>query len=580
MLSRAQVCDILSFWFPNTKFQAFWFDKSVDDIIRKKYQLLLHELMKDIDNIINDLNIELFNTQDGRDYIIAVVIMLDQFTRNIYRDDKTHIIKNDEYAFIISKFVIDNYLDLQYDIHQRIFFLLPYRHHKHYVDINTYAKYLDIVLNRIKLYNLLTESTLDEINILKKITLATIKDYSALTEYDIEKCDNNKSVNTIQELIKKYSHDILDAKCNLYQKDILYEKKLLSIKSEKLFIIMNQFINTHINVPSNATVCVSLSGGVDSMVIACILKHVEIMGLIRKVIAVHIYYGNRGDSMDETEFIKDWCAINDIQLIIKYIRYMKRSDELIDRENYEQITNDIRFDTYKFIETIVGKICGVCLGHHEGDQIENILMNIMNGKQYGDIMGMYPVSNIKDVDIWRPFLLHPKSDIFEFAHSNLVPYTKDTTPLWSNRGKIRNKLYPLLQEIFPGFDKKLLDFGNHAVEYNIEQSNKLNELCNSIVFEEYGCKISNLTELYKINDSLWIKYLLHIFYTIGIKMTNKPTQKLFIIWFKRIINSSKTTYSSRFDFTNGYCAIIYLNHLYIIQLSLHKDFPKKYLATK
>lgn len=567
MLSRAQVCDILSFWFPNTKFQAFWFDKSVDDIIRKKYQTLLHKLMKDIDNIIDDLDIELFDTQEGRDYIIAVVIMLDQFTRNIYRDDRTHIIQNDEYAFIISKFVIDNYLDLQYDIHQRIFFLLPYRHHKHYVDINTYAKYLDIVLNRIKFYNLLTESTLDEINILKKFTLATIKNYSELTEYDIKICDNNKSVNTIQELIKKYSHNILDAKC--YQ----YSENVSLIDNCKLLITMKKFINTHITVPSNATVCVSLSGGVDSMVIACILKHMQMIGLIKKVIAVHIYYGNREDSMDEAEFIKDWCAMNDIQLIIKYIRYMKRSDELIDRENYEQITNDIRFDTYKFIETIFGKIGGVCLGHHEGDQIENLLMNIMNGRQYGDIMGMYPVSNIKDVDIWRPFLLHPKDDIFEFAFKYLVPYTKDTTPLWSNRGKIRNELYPLLQEIFPGFDKKLLDFGNHAVEYNIEQSNKLNELCNSIVFENYGCKISNLTELYKINDSLWIKYLLHIFHTIGIKMTNKPTQKLFIIWFKRIINSSKTTeYSTRFDFTNGYCAIIYLNHLYIIQLSMYHEF--------
>ena len=576
MLSRAQVCDILSFWFPNKKFQAFWFDKSVDDIIRKKYQILLHELMEDIDNIINDLDIKLFDTQEGRDYIIAVVIMLDQFTRNIYRDDKTHIIKNDYYAFIISTFVIDNYLDLQYNIHQRIFFLLPYRHHKHYVDINTYATFLNIVLNRIKLYNSLTELTLNEINILKKFTLATIKNYSNLTEYDIEICDNNKSVNTIQELIKKYSHNILDSKCYLYSENTSLMDNY--IESEKLFITMKKFINTHITDPSNATVCVSLSGGVDSMVIARILKHMEMMRLIKKVIAVHIYYGNREDSMDEAEFIKDWCAMYDIQLVIKYIRYMKRSNELIDRENYEQITNDIRFDTYKFIETIFGKISGVCLGHHEGDQIENVLMNIMNGRQYGDIMGMYPVSNIKDVDIWRPFLLHPKDDIFEFAINYLVPYTKDTTPEWSNRGKIRNKLYPLLQEIFPGFDKKLLDFGNHAVEYNIEQSKKLNDLCDSIVFENYGCKISNLTELYKINDSLWIKYLLHIFHTIGVKMTNKPTQKLFIIWFKRIINSSKTTeYSTRFDFTNGYCANIYSNHLYIIQLSLYKDFPKKYL---
>lgn len=576
MLSRAQVCDILSFWFPNIKFQAFWFDKSVDDIIRKKYQTLLHELMEDMDNIINDLDIELFDTQEGRDYIIAVVIMLDQFTRNIYRDDKTHIIKNDYYAFIISKLVIDNYLDLQYDIHQRIFFLLPYRHHKQYVNINTYATYLNIVLNRIKLYNSLTEPTLNEINILKKFTLATIQNYSNLTEYDIEIC-NNKSVNTIQELIKKYSHNILDAKCYLYSENVSLRDKC--IESEKLFITMKKFINTHITDPSNATVCVSLSGGVDSMVIARILKHMVMIGLIKKVIAVHIYYGNRDDSMDEAEFIKDWCAMYDIQLIIKYIRYMKRSDELIDRENYEQITNNIRFDTYKFIETIVGKIRGVCLGHHQGDQIENVLMNIMNGKQYGDIMGMYPVSNIKDVDIWRPFLLHPKHDIFEFAHSNLVPYTKDTTPEWSNRGKIRNKLYPLLQEIFPGFDNKLLDFGNHAVEYNIEQSEKLNYLCNFIVFEEYGCKISNLTELYKINDSLWINYLLRIFCTMSVMMTNKHTQKLFIIWFKRIINSSKTTDSSQFHFTNGYYAKIYLNHLYIIQFSLHKDFPRKYLAT-
>jgi hypothetical protein len=60
-------------------------------------------------------------------------------------------------------------------------------------------------------------------------------------------------------------------------------------------------------------------------------------------------------------------------------------------------------------------------------------------------------------------------------------------------------------------------------------------------------------------------------------MTNKPTQKLFIIWFKRIINSSKTKQRTQFDFTNGYCANIYSNHLYIIRLLLYKDFPKKYL---
>ena len=50
--------------------------------------------------------------------------------------------------------------------------------------------------------------------------------------------------------------------------------------------------------------------------------------------------------------------------------------------------------------------------------------------------------------LFRPLLSLEKKFIFDYAHAFGVPYFKDTTPHWSTRGKLRNKLLPLLEEIY------------------------------------------------------------------------------------------------------------------------------------
>ena len=39
----------------------------------------------------------------------------------------------------------------------------------------------------------------------------------------------------------------------------------------------------------------------------------------------------------------------------------------------------------------------------------------------------------------RPLLTIHKADIFTYAHEHHIPYLKNTTPEWSNRGKFRNR---------------------------------------------------------------------------------------------------------------------------------------------
>jgi tRNA(Ile)-lysidine synthase TilS/MesJ len=88
------------------------------------------------------------------------------------------------------------------------------------------------------------------------------------------------------------------------------------------------------------------------------------------------------------------------------------------------------------------------LGHHRGDLRENVLSNAHKGCGPLDLSGMTAVSRNDGIALYRPLLPLEKTIVFDYAHTFGVPYFKDTTPHWSTRGKLRNKLLPLLQEIY------------------------------------------------------------------------------------------------------------------------------------
>ena len=74
------------------------------------------------------------------------------------------------------------------------------------------------------------------------------------------------------------------------------------------------------------------------------------------------------------------------------------------------------------------------------------------------LSGMMLDGVTEGVNVWRPLLSHDKSEIYDFAHTYGVPYLQDTTPSWSTRGKLRNQLLPLLQDIYGSGCMKNLSF--------------------------------------------------------------------------------------------------------------------------
>jgi tRNA(Ile)-lysidine synthase TilS/MesJ len=62
------------------------------------------------------------------------------------------------------------------------------------------------------------------------------------------------------------------------------------------------------------------------------------------------------------------------------------------------------------------------------------------------------------VAISRPFLNVEKSTIYNISHQLAIPYLKNTTPSWSNRGKFREHFHAATHNQFgPSVDAKLVE---------------------------------------------------------------------------------------------------------------------------
>jgi tRNA(Ile)-lysidine synthase TilS/MesJ len=161
---------------------------------------------------------------------------------------------------------------------------------------------------------------------------------------------------------------------------------------------------------------------------------------------VTINYHNRIEQDLEVKMVNKWLQLLNIEHHVKVITEIVRPRDK-NRDFYEKVTKNIRFNTYKKVQGIV------ILGHNRDDTLENIFSNIKKNKSYDNLLGMSIYSVEKEVELLRPLLNISKKDIIDFAIKYKIPFVYDSTPKWSERGKMRDILIPQIKE----FDKSILD---------------------------------------------------------------------------------------------------------------------------
>lgn len=234
----------------------------------------------------------------------------------------------------------------------------------------------------------------------------------------------------------------------------IYEQEEFYDSKTKIVQHIYHFLN--LNVKKREKVCVSLSGGVDSMVITTIVRN-----LGYPLIVLHIDYGNREESGKEGEFIKQYCQQHMIDLVYHKMDIFRATS---DRRYYEATTKKTRFGLYKkLIET--ENVTGICLGHHDGDIVENVFNNFIGGQSILDLPKIKSVNLLEGVPIWRPLIRIQKSEIFEYAHAHNILYFKNTTPSSSCRGIMREQIFPMMESYNKGFISNLKQVGEQSAEW-------------------------------------------------------------------------------------------------------------------
>lgn len=325
-------------------------------------------------------------------------------------------------------------------------------------------------------------------------------------------------------IVDSIYHYILNKKFNYHTfENILEYKPNNNEQIINLKIIDNESLVKHIlnNRLFSTKVIVSLSGGIDSMVLTTILKYLKF-----NVICIHINYNNREETYLEEQFLKNWCEYNQITLYIKSITGMKRGE--IKRSQYELQTRDIRYEFYKEVLE-KEQLYSIILAHHKDDIIENIFANLCRGRSILDLAAISPLTCINNVNIIRPLLDFYKSDIYEFAHKYQIPYFKDTTPNWSVRGKYRNQIYPLLEDTFSfNIKNNLLHVCKQSDDWTqLIKKEIINPFMNKIIWLDNGCEF-NCEQYVSYNITFWCQIFQNIFYKFGKSSPSKKGVSSFI----------------------------------------------------
>ena len=265
--------------------------------------------------------------------------------------------------------------------------------------------------------------------------------------------------------------------------------------------MLSKFLNKY--KISNKKLLVSVSGGVDSMVLCDLL----IKSNLNYSIA-HINYKLRGEESDDDQlFLKKYSTINKLNF------YSKSYDLSNYTKSIQSIARDIRYEYLNKIKTQY-KYDYILTAHHLDDNIETIFLNLQRGKKNNTFLGIKEFNNY----ILRPLLELTKEEIINYAIKNDLKWRIDSSNIENkySRNKIRNLIIPIFKK------------NNSQFRENFRNLFKISNLQNNIMNSYFDVELSK-------------------FFNVDIS-GNLTTKKCF--WLSFDINSFELDYFQKFGFFN------------------------------
>lgn len=199
------------------------------------------------------------------------------------------------------------------------------------------------------------------------------------------------------------------------------------------------FAHEHNLFDAESSVLISVSGGLDSMVLLGLMTALRNRGEVAEVRAIHFNHGTRIENSDEEKLVRDYCKALKVPFLLRKLQIESGA-------NFEKRARDLRYE--KLDEALLlGEF--LLLAHHIDDSFEWSLMEQMRAGAIKASLGV-PVINGK---IRRPLMAFSKNQLRAIAIKQFIPYLNDPTNRENghDRNYLRNEVIPDLAKRYPKY---------------------------------------------------------------------------------------------------------------------------------
>ncbi|WP_082592012.1 tRNA lysidine(34) synthetase TilS, partial [Candidatus Symbiothrix dinenymphae] len=203
---------------------------------------------------------------------------------------------------------------------------------------------------------------------------------------------------------------------------------------------VRQYIEKHQLLTQHAKIIVGVSGGADSVALLYVLQR-----LGYNCIAAHCNFHLRGDEADGDEQLAHQLA-TDWNIPHHKADFDTRQIATQRGISIEMAARELRYTWFEELRQQLDAEA-IAVAHHEDDNIETVLLNLIRGTGIKGLTGIAP----KAGHIIRPLLGVSKAEILQFCEEKSLPYRTDSSNLQDTvaRNKVRLNLLPVLQTINP-----------------------------------------------------------------------------------------------------------------------------------